>query len=144
MQAAGIADPRARSGLLEYLAGLGFTVDDMAEAERRGRLFGLGGDALQQSGPQTYTLRTAAESIGVAVEVIEHGWSMLGLTIAGSDTVALSQADVDSLATWVDMREQLGVDAADGFLRVLGATVARLAEAISSMIRTSLPKLWLG
>jgi hypothetical protein len=42
------------------------------------------------------------------------------------------------------MREQLGVDAADGFLRVLGATVARLAEAISSMIRTSLPKLWLG
>jgi class 3 adenylate cyclase len=29
-------------------------------------------------------------------------------------------------------------------LRVLGATVARLAEAISSMIRTSQPKMWLG
>jgi class 3 adenylate cyclase len=144
MQAAGIADPRARSGLLEYLAGLGFTVDDMAEAERRGRLFGLGGDVLLQSGPQTYTLRTAAESIGVAVEIIKHGWSMLGLTIAGSDTATLSQADVDSLATWVDMRRQLGEDAADGFLRVLGSTVARLAEALSSMIRTSLPKLWLG
>jgi class 3 adenylate cyclase len=56
----------------------------------------------------------------------------------------LSQADVDSLATWVAMRAQMGDDAADGFLRVLGATIARLAEAISSMIRTSSPKMWLG
>ena len=62
MQAAGIADPRERSGLLEYLADLGFTVDDMAEAERRGRLFGLAGDVLLQSGPQTFSLRTAADS----------------------------------------------------------------------------------
>ena len=65
MQAAGIADPRSRAGLLEYLAGLGFTVDEMAEAERRGRLFGLAGDVLLRSGPQIYTLRTAADSIGV-------------------------------------------------------------------------------
>jgi hypothetical protein len=42
------------------------------------------------------------------------------------------------------MRMQNGPDAADGFLRVLGASVARLAEAISSMIRTSQPKMWLG
>ena len=46
MQAAGIADPTRAAGLLEYLAGLGFTADEMAEAERRGRLFGLGGDVL--------------------------------------------------------------------------------------------------
>ena len=144
MQAAGIADPRARSGLLEYLAGLGFTADDMAEAERRGRLFGLAGDVLLQSGPQTYTLRTAADAIGVAIEVVEQAWSMLGLTIAGPDTAVLSQADVESLATWVEMRRQLGADAADGFLRVLGSTVARLAEALSSMIRTSSPNMWLG
>ena len=83
-------------------------------------------------------------SIGVALEDVEHGWAMLGLTVADPDTPALSQADVDSLATWVAMRMQMGPDAADGFLRVLGATVARLAEAISSMIRTSQPKLWLG
>ena len=69
---------------------------------------------------------------------------MLGLTVADPDTPALSQADVESLATWVEMRMQMGEDAADGFLRVLGATVARLAEAISSMIRTSPPKMWLG
>src|SRR5580698_8511025 len=106
MQAAGIADPRARAGLLEYLTGLGFTVDEMAEAERRGRLFGLAGDVLLQSGPQTYTLRTAADSIGVPVEAVEHAWAMLGLTVEDSDTPALSQADVDALATWVAMRAE--------------------------------------
>ena len=143
MQAAGIADPRSRAGLLEYLAGLGFTMDEMAEAERNGRLFGLAGDALLWSGPPTYTLRTAAEAIGVAVEDIEHAWAMLGLTIADPDTPTLSQADVDGLATWTAMRMQMGPDAADGFLRVLGANIARVAEAISSVIRTSRPKMWL-
>jgi len=144
LEAAGIADARARAGLIEYLTGLGFTTEEMAEAERNGRLFGLAGDALLWSGPQVYTLRTAADAIGVALEDVENGWAMLGLTVADPDTPALSQADVDGLATWTAMRMQMGPDAADGYLRVLGATVARLAEAISSMIRTSRPKMWLG
>jgi class 3 adenylate cyclase len=144
LEAAGIADARERAGLIEYLADLGFTADEMVEAERHGRLFGLAGDALLWSGPQIYTLRTAADSIGVALEDVEHGWAMLGLTVADPDTPALSQADVDGLATWTAMRMQMGPDAADVFLRVLGATVARLAEAISSMIRTAQPKMWLG
>ena len=144
MEAAGIADARARSELLEYLAGLGFSADEMADAERRGRLFGLAGDVLLWSGPQTYTLRSAADSIGVTVEAAEHAWAILGLTVDDVDTPTLSQADVDSLATWAAMRTQMGVDAADGYLRVLGASVARLAEAVSSMIRTSSPRLWLG
>jgi class 3 adenylate cyclase len=69
---------------------------------------------------------------------------MLGLTAADVDSPMLSQADVDALATWVALRAQMGDDAADGFQRVLGSSVARLAEAASSMIRTSTPTLWLG
>jgi class 3 adenylate cyclase len=144
MQAAGIADPRGRAGLIHYLAELGFSTAEMADAERRGRLFGLAGDVLLWSGPQTYTLRTAADAIGVGVDDVQYAWAMLGLTVADSDTPALSQADVDALATWVAMRAQMGEDAADGFLRVVGSSVARLAEAISSMIRTSSPGMWLG
>src|SRR5262249_24516997 len=144
LEVAGIANARERAGLIEYLADLGFTADEMVEAERHGRLFGLAGDALLWSGPPTYTLRTAADAIGVTVEDIEHGWRMLGVTVAGPDTRVLSQVDVDGLATWTAMRMQMGPDAADGFLRVLGATLARLAEAISSMIRTAQPKMWLG
>ena len=47
LEAAGIANARERAGLIEYLEGLGFTADEMVEAERRGRLFGLAGDVLQ-------------------------------------------------------------------------------------------------
>ncbi len=144
LEAAGIANARERAGLIEYLADLGFTADEMIEAERSGRLFGLAGDVLLRSGPPTDTLRTAAEAIGVALADVEQGWAMLGLTVADPDTPALSPADVDSLATWVAMRMQMGPDAADGFLRVLGANVARVADALSSMIRISRPKMWLG
>ncbi|MBV8860871.1 MAG: adenylate/guanylate cyclase domain-containing protein [Mycobacterium sp.] len=144
LQASGIANASERAPLIEYLTGLGFSTDEMAEAERHGRLFGLAGDVLLWSGPPIYTLRTAADCIGATLEDVEHAWAMLGLTVADPDTPALSQADVDSLASWVAMRAQMGVDGADGFLRVLGATVARLAEAISSMIRTSTPAMWLG
>lgn len=144
LEAAGIANAGARAPLIEYLADLGFTVDDMVAAERRGRLFGLAGDVLLRSGPPIHTLRTAAETIGVALAEVEHGWAMLGLTVADPDTPALSQVDVEGLQTWVAMRTRLGEDAADGFLRVLGATVARLAEAISAMIRTGEPNMWLG
>jgi class 3 adenylate cyclase len=144
LEAAGITDAQGRSGLIEYLAALDFTADEMADAERRGRLFGLAGDVLLRSGAQIFSLRMAADSIGMPVEAVEHAWAMLGLTVADVDTPTLSQADVDSLATWSAMRAKMGEDAADFYLRVLGASVARLAEAVSSMIRTSTPRLWLG
>ncbi|MGH3960337.1 adenylate/guanylate cyclase domain-containing protein [Mycobacterium sp.] len=142
-ETAGIADARGRAALIEYLDGLGFSVDEMAEAERRGRLFGLGGDVLGWSGPPVYSLRSAAKALDVPVEDVERAWTMLGLSVAGRDTPVLSQADVDGLATWVAMRAQFG-DLADTILRVLGVTMARLAEAESSMIRVSQPDVWLG
>jgi class 3 adenylate cyclase len=143
LQAAGIANARERAGLIEYLDGLGFSADEMVDAERRGRLFGLAGDALQWSGPPVYTQRSAAETLGVPVEDVANAWAMLGLTAADSDTPTLSQVDVDSLATWVAMKQQMGEDAVSGFLRVLGASMARLAEAESSMVRAGQPDMWI-
>lgn len=143
LEAAGIVNARERAGLIEYLDGLGFTAQQMVDAEQRGRLFGLAGDVLGWSGPPIYSLAGAAAELGVSIADVERAWTMLGLRIADPDAPALSQADVDALATWVAMRARLG-DAVDGFLRVLGATMARLAEAESSMIRISQPDVWLG
>lgn len=143
LEAAGIADARERAGLVEYLHGLGFSVEEMAAAESQGRLFGLAGDTVGRSGPPIYTLRTAAETLGVPVGDVARAWKMLGLSVEHPDTPALSQADIDALATWVEMRANLG-EPVDGFLRVLGATMARLAEAESSMIRLTQPDMWLG
>ncbi|KAA1252201.1 adenylate/guanylate cyclase domain-containing protein [Mycobacterium simiae] len=141
LQAAGIANPRERADLIKYLDGLGFTVEEMAEAERRGRLFGLAGDVLQWSGPPIYTVHTAAEELGLSAEEVAEAWALLGLTVAGSDVPALSQADVDALATWVALKAVVGDDGAYGLLRVLGAAMARLAEAESTMIRSGMPDI---
>jgi class 3 adenylate cyclase len=141
LQAAGIANARERAGLIEYLTSLGFTADEMAEAERHGRLFGLAGDAILRSGRPTYTLRTAADTLGVPVAEVTQAWAVLGLTVAGPDVLVLSQADVDGLATWAAMKTAIGDDAAFGLLRVIGSAMARLAEAESSMIRAGLPDI---
>jgi class 3 adenylate cyclase len=141
LEAAGIANPRERADLLKYLGELGFTVEEMVEAEQRGRLFGLAGDVLQWSGRPIYTVGAAAEQLGLSPEAVAHAWALLGLTVAGPDVPALSQADVDALATWVAVKTAVGEDGAFGLLRVLGAVMARLAEAESTMIRSGTPDI---
>lgn len=141
LEAAGIAHPHQRAGLIEYLTELGFTLDEMVGAERQGRLFGLAGDALQSSGPPIYTLQTASEALGLSAEDVAYAWALLGLTVASTDVPALSQADVDGLATWVAVRELVGEDGACGLLRLLGAAMARFAEAESTVIRAGLPDI---
>lgn len=141
LEAAGIANARERADLVKYLDGLGFTVDEMVAAERRGRLFGLAGDVLAWSGCPIYTVRTAAEELGLSADDVAHAWALLGLTVAGPDVPALSQADVDALSTWLALRAVVGEDGAFGLLRVLGAAMARLAEAESTMIRAGTPDI---
>jgi adenylate cyclase len=141
LEAAGITNARDRAGLIEYLDGLGFTAEDMVEAERHGRLFGLAGDALQQSGRPVHTLKTAAEALGVSVDELAHAWEALGLRITDPETPVLSQADVDGLSAWVTLRKVAGEDSALNFLRVVGASMARLAEASGTMVRIAQPNL---
>ncbi len=141
LEAAGIANPRERADLIKYLGELGFTVEEMVEAEQRGRLFGLAGDVLQWSGRPIHTMATAAEQLGLSPEEVTHAWGLLGLTIAGPDIPVLSQADVDALATWVGLKTVVGEDGAFGLLRVLGAAMARLAEAESTAIRAGTPDI---
>src|SRR6478735_7471213 len=100
----------------------------MVDAEQRGRLFGLAGDAVQLTGPPIHSLTTAAHALGLPVAEVGRAWAALGLTVAGPDEFVLSQADVDGLATWADMRGPLGDEAATALLRVVGSGMARLSE----------------
>jgi class 3 adenylate cyclase len=141
LEAAGIANARERADLIEYLDGLGFTAEEMVEAERRGRLFGLAGDAVRRSGRPIYSMLTAAESLGLPVDDVTDFWAALDLTIPGPDDVTLTQADVDALATCAAMRAQMGDDG--GILRLIGTAMARLAEAETMLLRTSRPDFWI-
>jgi adenylate cyclase len=141
LEAAGIVNARERAGLIEYLDGLGFTAGEMAEAERAGRLFGLAGDAFQRSGRPVHSQRTAAGTLGIPLEDVERAWAALGLTVSGPDQIALSEADVDGLATWVATKSLVGEAAAMGLLRVMGAALERLAEAESTVVRAGWPAI---
>ncbi|WNG91069.1 adenylate/guanylate cyclase domain-containing protein [Mycobacterium sp. ITM-2016-00318] len=141
LEAAGIANARERAALIEYLDGLGFTAEEMVAAERHGRLFGLAGDALQRTGKPIYTLRRAADELGVSVPALVQAWSALGLNVADADQPVFSQVDLDGLAAWVALRAAVGEDATMTLLRVLGASMARLAEAGSTAIRLGLPDI---
>ncbi len=141
LEAAGIANARERAALIEYLDSLGFSADEMVAAERRGRLFGLAGDVLQRSGLPMYTLRGAADRLGVSVEELTHAWSSLGLSAADTDQPMFSQVDIDGLSSWVAMKSAVGEEATLTLLRVLGASMARLAEAGSTAIRLGLPDI---
>lgn len=143
LEAAGIANARERP-LIEYLVDLGFTTEEIVGAESHGRaLFQLAGDAVRRSGPPTHSLRSAAEALGLTVDETERYWSMLGLTIADVDQIALSCADVEGLATCAAMKEEWGDDVTVGLLRLIGSSVARLAEAEATATRISRPELWI-
>jgi len=141
LEAAGIADARGRAALIDYLTKLGFSADEMVDAERRGRLFGLAGDALQGPGRPIYTLRTAAEALEVAPAEVATAWTALGLTLPNPDVLALSQLDVDGLATWVAIKNLVGDAPALAFLRILGNAMSRVAEAGGTMVRMAQPDL---
>lgn len=141
LEAAGIANARERGALIEYLDGLGFTAEEMVEAERRGRLFGLAGDAVRRSGRPTYSLRTAAEALGLPLDDVAYFWAALDLTVPRPDDVTLSQADVDALATCAAMKARMNDDG--GLLRLIGTAMARLAEAETTLLRTSRPDFWI-
>ena len=141
--AAGIRDAATRSELLDYLESLGFTLDEMVEAERQGRLFALAGDAVLRSGPPKHSLRDAAEHLGVAVDLVAEAWAELGLAAGDRDARLLSDADVDGLRTWAVLRESVGEEITAGLMRVLGTSMARLAEAESAAIRGGVPDIQL-
>ncbi len=141
LEAAGIADARQRAALIEYLDGLGFTADEMVAAEGRGRLFGLAGDALRRTGQPAHSLRTAAEALALPLDQVAHTWALLGLIVPDPDACVLTQVDVDTLATCADMKDRMGDDG--GLLRLIGAAMARLAEAETALLRITRPDFWI-
>ncbi len=141
LAAAGIRDAHGRRRLLEYLDSVGFTASEMVEAEREGRLFALAGDASIRSGKRVHSLRTVAEALGRPLPDIEQAWAALGLTVTDADQIALTEADLEGLRTWSELSAAAGPASSLGVLRVLGATMARFAEAESSAIRASVPNI---
>ena len=132
-------DAATRLELLEFLVSEGFTVEEMVEADARGRLFGLVGDKELLQGGLRYTLREIAEQCGLDVEFVRRLWRALGLADPGGDAVVATAGDVHGFSrikVWVD---RWGETATIGVVRVIGSAAARLADAGSAAGRSSTP-----
>ncbi|MDP9102281.1 MAG: adenylate/guanylate cyclase domain-containing protein [Actinomycetota bacterium] len=131
-----------RLALLAYLTDQGCSLDDMLIADGQGRLFALAGDRFLSTGTPAYDLSRAAGLLEVPADEVLRIWRALGLP----DPVgaSLSLPDVEALRTVIDVGRVLGPDAAAGLSRVLGALMARLAEAESAAMRIGLREVQLG
>ncbi|MDP9182495.1 MAG: adenylate/guanylate cyclase domain-containing protein [Actinomycetota bacterium] len=140
LQAAGLYDPAdpeadSRAELLEFLISEGCTVEEMQVAASRGRLFALAGDRRIRPVVGLLSLREAGERLEADPVHLNRVWRTLGLPDTGIDTPLLTEADLEALQTYLDVRAFLGEDTALGVVRVIGSSLARISEAESSAMR---------
>jgi class 3 adenylate cyclase len=135
-EAAGLYDPTAPDAdefveLLRYLADKGATLDDLIESRANQALSAAASDRLMR--PQrTVTVAEAAERFGLTVEQIERSWLSLGLPPVTTDEPAIAERDLPLIAMFKVGVELLGFEGTLQFTRVMGSSLARIADAAIS------------
>lgn len=140
-QAAGLYDPASpsatdRAALLGYLEDEGCTLEEMKNADARGRLFALAGDRRIFPQADVWTLTELATRLDERLDEVEMVWRAYGLVVPADPQVAVAgPADLEAVRTFFLVRAGLGVDAALAMARVCGAAMARIGDAASTSTR---------
>ncbi len=133
-----------RLALLELLDADGASDAEMVEAQAGGRLFALAGDRIAQPGEPTHTTEGAARALALEPAAFERIWQAIGLPMPAAGELEITDSEVEGLTALTDVAALLGIDAAVRVSRVVGAAVARIAEAESSITREALRDIDLG
>ena len=141
---AGLYDPAAvgageRLELLNFLAGQGCSLEEMVAADGKGRLFALAGDRVIRPDRDRYDLIEVAELLDRPLPQVRAIWRAFGLVDIG-DKVA-SPDDVAMVGTAFGLLDAIGLDAAVGLARVMGSSLARIADATSAALRSRMPSM---
>src|SRR5262249_46005997 len=140
-EAAGLYDPAApnaadRLALLEWLQGLGATISRMVDAQRRGGLYLLAGELALGAG-RHLRLAEVAERAGVSAERIEQIRLSVGLPPVDPSEPRFSDGDAESFASFDEPVRFFGEQAVRRFLRVIGSSFSRIAEAAVSLFEVN-------
>jgi adenylate cyclase len=133
LEAAGLYDPSApgaadRLALLEYLLGLGATIDDLAEAGPDA--FPLVASQIALWGPgRRYTLDEMADRLGFDRSTMVRTWRAAGFPDPEPCARVFTERDIETFEMMQAAREFFGDDVVVQLLRVLGSAAARIAEA---------------
>ncbi len=138
-EAVGLFDPAeaidGRLELLRWLVDQGFTVAEMLDASAAGRLGGLPGDRRLLAGP---LLRRdeAIAATALEVEDFEAGvraFGFSGLERSPEDEIGVTTEEATAIATFTAFGRTFTSAEAHAFFRVVGSSVARIADAAVSL-----------
>ncbi|MEM7284785.1 MAG: adenylate/guanylate cyclase domain-containing protein [Actinomycetota bacterium] len=135
--AAGLYDPMASNAadtraLIERLLDLGWTADQILSATADSDLSQVAFDANVPMAPQ-YTLPEAAEMLGISPEAFDQLRRTAGLAPRPFDEPAFTEAEVGAFVGMQQGRELFTMAEANHFARVLGSSMARVADAAVSL-----------
>jgi len=144
-QAAGLYDPVADTGtgrleLLRWLDASGFTIDEMVEAHAHSSLGALAGDRRIVPGDRLPD-EQAIEITGLDAERLAAVTTAFGFApwaASASNELGLTQTEAESLASVAAMASMFSVEETLAFFRVVGSSLARVAEAGVSIFLTDI------
>lgn len=133
LEAAGLYDPEApgaedRLAALDLLLELGATIEDIAATPDIAYLASRLVNGLRP----TLTRRQLAERAGMPLEQVDRIYLAGGLPDPGPDELSAAEADVIVLETFAAGSAIFGVEPTMQLARVIGASTARMADAILS------------
>lgn len=134
--AAGLLDPSAPDAadqreLLEYLTERGATLDDLIASRENRSLTAAASDRLLNE-PKVASRAEAADRVGLTLEQLDRMWRAVGLPPVAHDGAVFSESDLFVLGVFKVGIDLLGFDAALQLTRVMGSSMARIAEAAVS------------
>jgi adenylate cyclase len=144
LEAAGLYEPDASHAsellnLLRIVAARGGTIEDMRAARARpGSLSRLAAELLFSPPGDRCTLPQAGALIGVPVDELRSLYRGCGLVDVGDDEPFFTDADARLVTTVAAAGGMLGAERVQQLLRVVGTSMARIADAtISTFVTTA-------
>jgi adenylate cyclase len=143
-RAAGLYDASSatasqREELLRYLLER-FSVDEILHWVERSNLTGVAARAIDRP-PPLISAEEAATRAGVTVEAVVDLRAALGFPVVDLATPSMPETVVDDVKTFAFGAELYGQDAALAFVRVLGWSAARVAEAARALFGDSIVRM---
>jgi adenylate cyclase len=140
-EAAGLYDPRAADAagqlaLLRWLIGRGLTVEQMVRAQHEGLLTALAADVELRPQPG-FTLAQVAARTGLPLAQIAGIRLAAGLPPIAPDEPVVSEDEERTFTAFGVAARQFGEEALRRFTRVVGSSMARIAEAAVSLFLVS-------
>lgn len=141
LEAAGLYDsasPNAadRLALLEYLADQGVSLQQMQRAQRSHTLTAVAADAMIRSGAEV-TIEAVAAASGLTVEQVRRVLTATGTAVPDGEGPVLVESDVRTFAMFRAGMEVFGEEPTLQFTRVLGVSMARIADAAISLFQVN-------